>query len=246
MESGRRYPIFVGSTKQSDMFLSISWLQFSAFIFIVLLICYGYLGRVYYRAGMLVFFINGKVVVWLGRGATRQAIQGPPNDGEAKPASLENKEAVGPVAGPGPSGNAKDATGKQVVLRADTEVDNKPTEVDEKTADGEIKRTETDAKAETDAAAAARVQASEKVIIHLKEVMGEAVATGLARAGIEERLRRVLAGCQALRGTEYETSINSFIEQNCRAFFAVILEKADLQRLWGDVQQEQTLKTSTI
>ena len=86
-ESGRCYPIFVGSTKTTDMLRSISWLQFSIFLLVVLLVYYGYWAWRFplaslRQAFLYVFFNRGERAV-----RNTVAVEGK--------ASLENKVGAG-------------------------------------------------------------------------------------------------------------------------------------------------------
>jgi hypothetical protein len=126
---------------------------------------------------------------------------------------------------------------------------NKAARTDNKTTEGDHKATAVDntkkgkgqkrANAAAEAKAKAVSQIAEMGVMHLKEVVDEAVASGLSWEGIKGRMRLVLGGCRQLRGTEYEATINSFIERNCRASFALVLGEEDLKALWED-EQEQT------
>jgi hypothetical protein len=231
MESGRWFPIFVGSTKQTDMLRSISWLQFTAFLFISLLVYYGYFACVLYRSGVLrttlSAILGGRLTAWLGLAAA---------------AAQVTEQEKGSTGGQG-----------EVVKRLETDknmpgIDKAAAEPDNTTTgkDKEAKMAESNTKetanhtTEADAKKKAALQTREMLIMHLKEVVDYAVANGLSWEEIMRRMELVLSGGHGLRGTEYEAGINSFIEQSCRASFALVLGKEDLDLLWGGGQQEQT------
>jgi len=93
-----------------------------------------------------------------------------------------------------------------------------------------------------DAETKALLQTAEMAIMGVKHVVEQAVGSGINWEEIKGRLRMVLSGCQALRGTAHVAAVNGFIERNCRASFALVLSEEDLRQLWGGGREEQTIK----
>jgi hypothetical protein len=72
----------------------------------------------------------------------------------------------------------------------------------------------------------------EKVIALLRQLFGEAAATGIRRKELEDRIRTALAGYRQLVKTPYQVSINNFIQRSCTTMFSLLLSDTEIARLW--------------
>jgi hypothetical protein len=74
----------------------------------------------------------------------------------------------------------------------------------------------------------------EKVIVLLRQVVGEAVEKGVRREELEDRIRMVLSGYRQLVRTPYQVSVNNFISRVCTTNFSLRLSDAEIAELWGE------------
>ena len=72
----------------------------------------------------------------------------------------------------------------------------------------------------------------EKVVKLLRQMFGEAAATGVRREELEDRIRTVLSGYRQLVKTPYQVSINNFIQRSCTTAFSLLLSDSEIMRLW--------------
>jgi hypothetical protein len=185
---GRVWGSFVGQSNANAMLHSISWGQFGAFIFIGLVVYYGYvLVRFYHRE--LIAFVRGKKMV-AGESVQGSAVA---EDGRAE---------VGREKENGPGGVA----GEQGTIF--------PAAVPEGNPAPEM------------------FKVMEKVVLLLRQVISDGVATGVRRDELEHRIRQVLSGYRQLVDTPYQTPINNFIARSCATHFSLPLSDEEVAGLW--------------
>ena len=203
------------------MLQSISWLQFGSFIFISLVVYYGYvLYRFYGREvqGVLARWKDGRAGVEGGQveKADRKVVEvgmagkgSNSEDGERKagePVAAEQKADERVAAeqevghGPGLSGEG------QGVMFEEAAAEKPEPEM---------------------------FKVMEKVVALLRAVLNEGAATGVRREELEDRIQQVLVKYRHLLRTPYARTINHFITRACMTQFSLALTAADMHRLWG-------------
>ena len=72
----------------------------------------------------------------------------------------------------------------------------------------------------------------EKVIVLLRQLVNDSVATGIRREELEDRIKMVLSGYRQLMRTPYQVSINNFIQRTCTTNFSFLLTDKEIAELW--------------
>ena len=203
------------------------------------LVYYAYFGLIYYQAGRLWFQQKKQVRPELGL-----AVASEPPSATVKVVDRRQRELIkGSASENIPAIEDNVAPKKAALVGADSEQMRpaaKMAETDDMSIQGDGKPKGKDEKpVKGDAVENPALTLSNEAIKELRQRIERAVETGISWEEIKKQLHGVLVRCKELMGTEYESSINSFIERRCRDAFGQALAKGGWVELWGEQPQKR-------
>jgi hypothetical protein len=196
------------------MLHAISWARFGAVLFIGLVIYYGYVFLRFYRRDLVALLRGDRS----GRKGMAESVET-----AVKVAQGEvNEVGAGVDRGVADRKSARAAGGAERTESADV------VQTPAKAEGGQAALFPGDKEGETPEL----FKVMEKVVKLLRQMFGEAAATGVRREELEDRIRTVLSGYRQLVKTPYQVSINNFIQRSCTTAFSLLLSDSEIMRLW--------------
>ena len=214
------------------MLQSISWLQFGGFIFISLVVYYGYVLYRFYGTEVLGFVarwrdggagLKGGPVQRVDEERTAAAGKGGNGEGDKRKMGEERKRGE-PVTVERKAGhNPERKAGTPVAAEEFGHGRGLPGEgqgvmFEEAAAEGPKPE---------------MFKVMEKVVGLLRVVINDGAATGVRREELVEKIQQVLVKYRHLLRTPYAKTINHFITRACLTQFSLTLTEEDIGRLWG-------------